>query len=108
MTDEQRKARGFRAQQYNDEFLRPIIAENRDTYAARMVEIATTELNPRKRAEKLTALSVALKVLNNIESGIVAIIEDGKLADKALLRKEEIEKLGREQRRLLDIAPSWR
>lgn len=108
MTDEQRKARGFRANQYNEEFLKPIIAESRDAYTARMIEVATTELNPRKRAEKLTALSVALKVLANIECGITAIVEDGRMADKALLRNEEIEKMGREQRRLLDIAPSWR
>ena len=108
MTDEQRKARGFRASQYNEEFLKPIIAESRDAYTARMIEVATTELNPRKRAEKLTALSVALKVLKNVESGITAIVEDGRMADKALLRNEEIEKMGRGQRRLLDMAPSWR
>lgn len=107
MTPDERKARGQRAAQYNDEFLRPILAENRAAYQQRIVEVATTELGPKTRAEKLTALSIAIKVLNNLESGIVAIIEDGKLADRELLSSERVENMSRADRRLLDIAP-WR
>lgn len=107
MTPDQRKARGQRAAQYNDEFLRPILAENRSAYQQRIVEVATTDLDPKTRAEKLTALSVAIKILNNLESGIIAIVEDGKLADRDMMSRERVEKMGKADRRLLDIAP-WR
>lgn len=107
ISDAERKARGERAATYRDEFLAPIIEENRSAYQARIIEIATTELNPRKRSEKLTALSVAIKVLGNIENGLNAIVQDGDMAAKNLLRTDVIEKMGRGERRLLEIAPRY-
>lgn len=105
MTDAELKARGERARVYRDEFLGPIMDEQRAAYQARIVEIATTELNPRKRAEKITALSTALKVLNNVDAGLSAAVDAGRIAEGNLLKAERIEKMGKEQRRLLSIAP---
>jgi hypothetical protein len=93
MNESERKARGERAKTYRDEFLGPIINDSRSAYQARIVEIATTELNPRKRAEKLTALSTALKLLNNIETGINALVHDGDLAARDLLRADKVERM---------------
>lgn len=95
-------ARGHRATMCN-EFLGPILKETRDGYLARIAELAVNELDPKTRAEKITALSVAMKVLGNVENGLTAAIEAGKVADKSILRATEVEKLGPSRRRLLDL-----
>jgi hypothetical protein len=105
MNDAERKARGERAKTYRDEFLVPILAESRDTYQARIIEVATTELDPKVRAEKLTALSIAVRILGNIESGLDAFVNDGAIAANSLLKAEKVEKMGRHERRLLDMVP---
>ena len=97
-------ARGQRAQ-LTAEFVRPILDETRDGYMRRMAEIAATELNPRRRTEKITALSIALKVLQNLDNGLNAAIEAGRVAEKSILRSDEIEKMGAEQRRIFDLVP---
>ncbi len=104
-SDRDNAARGHRAAQCN-EFIGPILKDQRDAYLARIAEIASTELDPKTRTEKITALSVALKVLGNIENGLTAIIETGKVADKSILRATEVERMGRDRRRLLDMVPS--
>lgn len=103
----ERKARGERAQTYRDEFLGPILAEQRDAYTKRIVEIAATELDPKVRSEKLTALSIATRILGNIELGLDAIVNDGKLANRELLKAESVERMGKDQRRLLAIGPRY-
>lgn len=99
-------ARGQRAELCN-EFIGPILAEIRQGYLGRIAEIATTELGPKARSEKITALSVALKVLNNVENGLNAAIEAGRVAEQSLLKADRIERMGREDRRLLDIVPRF-
>jgi hypothetical protein len=98
-------ARGQRAALCN-EFIRPILDETKDGYLARIAEIASTELSPKARAEKITALSIALKVLKNLANGLDAAIEAGRVAEKSLIRADEVERMGAERRRLFDIVPT--
>jgi hypothetical protein len=101
-------ARGQRAALCN-EFIGPILDETRQGYLSRIAEIAATELNPRVRTEKITALSIALKVTNNLRNGLDAAIEAGRVAEKSLIRSDEVERMGKEQRRIFDIVPlRWR
>lgn len=88
-----------------EEFFEPMIGELRDAYAERIIEIANTDLNPRKRADKLTALSNAMKILQTLESGMREILRDGELAKRDSVRAEKIETMSPSQRRLLGIAP---
>lgn len=105
MNHEQRIARATRAQAAWDEFVGPVIDEIDTAYAARLREVATTELNSLKRADKLTALSVALKVTQALRSGLNEAIKDGEIAQDHKLRADRIEKMAAPQRRLLGIAP---
>lgn len=98
-------ARGQRAQ-LTAEFITPILDETRQGYLSRIADIAATELNPKRRTEKITALSIALKVLKNLDNGLYAAIEAGRVAEKSLLRADQIEQMGREQRRIFDIVPT--
>lgn len=102
--DAQTAARGQRAQ-LCAEFIKPPLDEMRDAYLQRIADIAATELNPKVRSEKITALSVALKVLGNLTNNLKSAIEAGELAEKNLIRSDEIERLGREQRRIFDLVP---
>lgn len=97
-------ARGQRAE-LCDEFIGPMLREIRTSYMERMAEIASTELNPRKRSEKITALSIGLKVLGNIENGLKSAIQDGNVAQASILKAREIEKMGVHERRILDMIP---
>jgi hypothetical protein len=105
MTPEQRIARAHRAQSALDEFLTPMFAELRTAYSERIVEVANTELSRDKRADKITALSNALKVISVLEAGMAEVVRDGDLAKREKLKAEEIEKLSPAKRRLLSIAP---
>src|SRR4051812_24617103 len=95
-------ARGQRAALCG-EFITPILDDTRNGYLARIAEIAATELNPKVRTEKITALSIALKVLGNLTNGLNSAIEAGRVAERSLIKSDEIERLGREQRRIFDI-----
>src|SRR5688500_17880598 len=105
MTDAELASRGHRAA-LCDEFLAPMLAEVRDEHQRRIADIAVTELSPAKRSEKVTALAIGLKVIRNLEAGLKNAIETGKLAQNNIARAGEIEKLGREKRRLLDMLPT--
>jgi hypothetical protein len=100
-----RVARAHRAQYALDEFITPILAETRDTYARRIVEIAATELNRDKRADKITALSTAIRVLDALEDGMKAVLLDGAVAQKDRLRADKIEEMSKSQRRLFGLVP---
>jgi hypothetical protein len=101
----ERIARAERAQRAWDEFFAPIISEMKSTYADRIVELANIELGRDKRADKITALSNALKILGQLENGMKAAILDGDLAQQEKLKAERIEQMTAPQRRLLGIAP---
>lgn len=105
MTNADLAARGHRAELFA-EFARPILDEMRDSYLARIADIAATELSPGKRAEKITTLSIALRIHKNIDAGLTAAIEAGKIAANNLVRAEEVERMGRDKRRIFDIVPS--
>ena len=99
-------ARGQRAQ-LCDEFIGPMLKEIQSSYMERMAEIAVTELSPKARSEKITALSIGLKVLKNIEGGLNAAIEAGKVAQQSILKADQIERMGKEDRRILDMIPRF-
>lgn len=99
-------ARGQRAQ-LCDEFIGPMLKDIRESYMERMAEIAATELSPRARSEKITALAVGLKVLRNIEGGLNAVIEAGKVAQNSILKADQIERMGKEDRRIFDMIPRF-
>jgi hypothetical protein len=105
MNEQDRANRGFRAQAAWDEFVGPMIGELRDEYTARLVDVANVELSPSARADKITALSNALKIVNTLEGGLQAIIRDGEMAKRDLLRADKIEGMTAPARRLLGIAP---
>lgn len=106
MTPQERIARAERAQRAYDEFLQPIFDEISETYAARLVEIASTELDSRKRADKVTALSFGLRIKGELEQGIKAVIEDGPIAEQDKLRANKLERMTPEQRRIFGLVPA--
>ena len=104
MNEFEASARGQRAQQAS-EFIGPILDDIRASYMVRIADIAVKELNPAKRTEAITALSIALRILNNVDTGLAAIIRDGQMAENNILKVETVEKMGAHKRRLFDIAP---
>jgi hypothetical protein len=105
MNDFEAAARGQRATQAK-EFIDPILADIRGQYMERIAQIASTELDPKKRTDALTSLSVALRILNAMREGIDTIIQDGVMAEKSIIKVENIERMGPHKRRLFDIAPT--
>ena len=99
-----RIARAHRAQSALDEFLTALFAELRDEYTARISHVATTELHPTTRSEAITALSVALKVVDSLQAGMTEVIRDGELAKRDKLKSERIEGMTDAKQRLLRIA----
>lgn len=104
MTHDEKIARGERAY-HAREFLGPICDDLKAGYAARIVDVASKELNPRKRTEAITSLSVATRILDQIAAGLDAYVNDGEVAKRDKLKAESIEKMNREQRTILDIVP---
>src|SRR4051812_38652648 len=96
VSDHEAAARGQRAALCG-EFITPILEETRQGYLSRIAEIAATELNPKSRAEKITALSIALKVLKNLTNGLESAIEAGRVAERSLIKSDEIERMGAEK-----------
>lgn len=107
MTDHEIAARGQRARSLMEEFVAPALGGMRDEYLARMADVATKELDPKVRADKITALSTALRILDNVTAGIEATIMDGEAAQKKLIRAEDVERMSPTKRRLFQIAPSY-
>jgi hypothetical protein len=87
------------------EVLEPLLDDMDAQYTARMVEVANLELARDKRADKLTALSNALRISQNIRAGLQAAMLDGDVAQREKLRADKIENMTAPQRRLLGIAP---
>ena len=104
MNTSERLARAHRAQAALDEFLSPMFAELKATYSERINEIATTELHPTTRADKITTLSVALKVVATLEAGLNEAVRDGDLAQAEKLRADKVERMSDAQQRLLKVA----
>lgn len=104
---EQSLARATRAKAAWDEFFEPMLAELSDAYTERMAEVATTELNSARRADKITALSNALKIASTLKGGMLAIIMDGEAAQKELARFDNIERMTESQRRLLRMGSRY-
>lgn len=105
MTEQERIARADRAQRAWDEFFAPMISELKSVYGDRLVEVANIELARDKRADKITALSNALKIVTTLEAGMLEAIKDGEVARVDKLRSEKIEQMTEPQRRLLKVIP---
>jgi hypothetical protein len=105
LTDAQRVARGHRARQCLDEFVTPEFSYARQVYLARMADVAATELHPQLRADKLTTLSLAVRVLDEVERSISGVMHEGEHVRAEMIRAEKLESLTDAQQRLLRIAP---
>lgn len=105
MTEAERIARAQRAKAAWDEFCGPMIEGMVSEYSARMVEVANTELNPKKRADKITALANAIRIAENLKGGMREAIVDGEIAARDRLRADKVEQMSAAQRRLFGIAP---
>ena len=104
MTPDERKARGQRAQTFMTEFLKPAIEDIQATYTARLIEVSTTEHNKDVRAGKQHSISVAIKVLQQMDSLVRGHILDGGIAEKELRKATVKTEMTDARRRLLDIA----
>ena len=80
-----------------------MFANLRDEYTGRMVEVASTELHPGSRADKITTLSVALRVVETLEAGMKEAIRDGEIAKADKLKAERIEQMSDAKQRLLKV-----
>lgn len=98
-------ARGERADTCYNEFVGPAIRDMREVYADRIVELAVQEVHPQVRADKLTSLATAIRILDNIDSAIRGLIEEAKVAHNATLRIDEIERMTAPGRRLREFVP---
>ena len=105
MTPQERIARAERAQRAWDEFIGLQVEDMIGEYTARIIEIANTELSRDKRTDKITALSHAIKITENIREGLLAVIKDGEMATKDKVRAENVENMTAPQRRLLNVIP---
>lgn len=98
-------ARGERADTCYNEFIGPALRDQRKVYAERIADIAVQELDPKKRLEKITSLATAIKILDNIDSAIRVLIEEGKMSQIAELRIADIDRMTASQRRLREFVP---
>jgi hypothetical protein len=105
LTEAERIARAQRADAAWDEFFAPMLDELDSVYAERLVDVANTELGRDKRADKITALSHALKITKTLRTGMQAIIRDGEMAHREMLRADRVENMTAPQRRLFNMAP---
>ena len=105
-TDPQRVARSTRAQKALDEFVTPEFDHAREVYSRRIAEVAATELHPTIRADKITALSLAIRVLDEVQNGVTTIMRDGEHVREQMIRAEKIEHLTDAQQRLIRIGGS--
>jgi hypothetical protein len=102
----ERIAKAQRAQMAYDEFIAPMLAETRDVYSARMLEVAVTELSRDARTDKLTCLATAIRILDELETGIKGVMMDGDVALTDKLRAEKIEQMTPAQRRIFGLVPT--
>jgi len=103
MTPKERIAQAQRAEQAFADFIEPMLTSLREEYSGRIVELASTELHPGIRSDKITTLSVALRVMSTLEAGMREAIRDGEIARQDKLRAEKIEQMSDAQQRLLRI-----
>jgi len=103
VTTKERIARAQRAETFWGEFLEPMLTNMRSEYMGRISDVAATELAVAARTDKLTTLSQALRILDNIEGGMREAIRDGEIARQEKLRAEKIEQMSDAQQRLLRI-----
>ena len=102
LTEPQRIYRAARAKRAMEEFIDPALAVLKEEYGARMIELAS---RTPWEAGKITALANALRIAEEVENQVKALIYDGEHAKAGKVRADRIEKLTPARRRLLGIAP---
>lgn len=102
MSDETRLRidRARRAELAYDEFVKPALASIDQAYVERMKEIVGAEP---WQTDKLTALVMAQRVVDAVAAQLKAVIIDGDMARKDLIRIETITSMPAARRRALGI-----
>lgn len=98
-------ARGERADTCYNEFVGPALKEQRKVYAESIAQIAVNELDPVKRTEAITKLATAMKIIDNIDTAIRVLIEEGRVQQRATLRIDELDSMTEPSRRLREFLP---
>lgn len=96
----QRIERSRRAGEALNEFVNPAFEHAHDTYLGRMKELVSRE--PWETG-KITALVTAMRVLEVVHSDMAALIHDGDVANRDLIRVEKIASIPEAKRRLLGL-----
>lgn len=100
MTPEQVIARSHRWRAFYEEQggIRDMFGHVRETYLARLAEIASKEP---WATDKIVNLSVAQRIVSEVEGLVQAMIADGAVAEANKAHVEKIEKLPHAKRRFL-------
>lgn len=101
MTEEERRARGFRAKSALDEFVGPAMDVLRAEYIAALSKIAVEEP---WASDKIVKLAVAQRVINAVEQQMRRAVSEGEMAAGKISRADEIAKLPEAKRKWLQVA----
>lgn len=96
LSDEEKKARGFRAKSAMDEFLAPALKAIEAEY---LTALTTLAANEPWATNKLTKLAVAQRVIKAVEQHVIASVMDGEVASHNLERAKKIAALPEAKRR---------
>lgn len=96
LSDEEKKARGYRAKSAMDEFLAPAMKALEAEYLVALTTLAASEP---WATDKLTKLAVAQRVIKTVEQHIIAAVMDGEVASQNLERAKKIAALPEAKRR---------
>jgi hypothetical protein len=100
VTDETaRLARAEQAAQAFNEFVGPALAVIREEYLAKLQDIASTQAMAGVPLAMVEKLSTAIKITNQIEIQLRALIADGDVAKAELHRAGDMARLSNEQKR---------
>lgn len=94
-----RSAQGERAKQALSEFIAPAFTVIRDEYRTKLQEIAATRAMTGEPLMMVQKLATALKIADQVEAQIIALISDGEAANAELDRAGNIARLPAAQRR---------
>ena len=96
LSDEEKKARGFRAKVAMDEFLAPALKSIEAEYLLALTTLAASEP---WATDKLTKLAVAQRVIKAVEQHVIAAVMEGEIASQNLERAKKIAALPEAKRR---------
>lgn len=100
MNEQHRIETARRASMAMDEFFAPAFDLVHGEYIAAMSDVAT---RAPWEADKITKLAVAAKVVREVRAQIQALINDGDVARGELKRREQLEAIPHEKRKILGL-----